>query len=102
MQTFDFALTQPEVARTLEFKARLEADGKEFFDSDDFRNYGLDVFMSDPVHEIGGLFAKLKANDFITSIGETASEIASNNKRKVDLWRWVGTRFETWPEKERL
>jgi hypothetical protein len=102
MQTFDFALTQPEVARTLEFKARLEADGKEFFDSDDFRNYGLDLWMVDPVHEIGALFAKLKAKGFITAVGETASEIASNNKRKVDLWRWVGTRFQVWLERERL
>ena len=95
-QTFDFTLSQSDIARTLEFKARLIEDHKEYFNSDDFRYYNLARFYDDPAHEIGGLFAKLKANGFIKTVGELPSEIASNNKRKIDLFCWNGNHFESW------
>jgi hypothetical protein len=95
-QSFDFTLTQAEIARILEFKSKLKDDKKEYFDSDDFRNYHLDKYMTDKIHEVGAIFAKLKYHAFACPVGETPSTIESNNRRKVDLWCWIGTRFEDW------
>jgi hypothetical protein len=75
--------------------ARLTADHKEYWTSDDFRGYGLDKLMDDPQHEIGAYFAKLKFHGFVVAAGEEASAIESNNRRKVDLMRWH-SRVEGW------
>jgi hypothetical protein len=87
-QFFDFTLTKEDMDLTTEFMMLLRADKKEYFNSDDFRGYNLDKQMSNPAHEIGTYFAKIKANGLAVPVGEIPSEIESNNKRKVDLYYW--------------
>jgi len=87
--TFDFTLTKADVARILEFQARLDADGKEFFNSDLFREYHLDKHYTDPKHEVGALFAKITYHALAEAVGETPSERPENNRRKIDLYRWT-------------
>jgi hypothetical protein len=93
-------MQQSDIARTLEFFARLDADGKRFFSSDDFRAYKLDRHFDKPDKQVGMLFAKLKANGFIVARGEVPSEIESNHFRKNDLWERTG-RFEKWMLEQR-
>ena len=85
---FNPSLTQLDKALTKAFMARLEADKKEYFGSEDFREYKLDKLLVDPAHEIGAYFARLKWNGMVEAVGEIPSEILSNNKRKVDLLKW--------------
>ena len=87
-QFFDFTLSKEDMDLTTEFMMVLGEDQKEYFNSDDFRAYGLHKQMNDPAHEIGTYFAKIKANGVAVPVGEIPSEIESNNKRKVDLYRW--------------
>lgn len=90
-QRFDFSLTQQDLELTTEFMMLL--GDKEFFCSDDLRGFGLDRYFTDPAHDIGTYFAKLKANGIVEPVGEVPSEIESNNFRKVDLWRWCWKRW---------
>lgn len=87
-QVFDFNLTQADIDLTTEFMMFVAEEYKEYFTSDDFRRYGLDKRFTDPQHEIGSYFAKLKANGVVVPVGEEPSEIERNNKRKVDLYRF--------------
>ncbi len=87
-QVFDFNLTQVDIDLTTEFMMCIADEGKEYFTSDDFRRYKLDKNFTDPQHEIGSYFAKLKANGVAVPVGEEPSEIERNNKRKVDLCRF--------------
>lgn len=93
--TFNYTLTIKDKALTKAFRARLERDNKEYFTSDDFRKYGLDKLMSDPIHEVGSYFAKLKFHWIIRRVGEKPSGINSNHSRRVDLWEW-GAAVEGW------
>ena len=93
--TFNPTLTLKDKALTKAFIARLKQDGKTYWTSDDFRQYGLDRLMTDPQHEIGAYFARLKWHGHIIAAGEEASAIVSNNKRKVDLCRFH-PRVEGW------
>jgi len=97
----DFTLTREDLDLTTEFMMLLGSDGKEYFSSDDFRAYGLDRYFTDPAHQIGVYFSKLKANGVAESFGELPSEIESNNKRKNDVWRWNWVRWR-WLVKTRL
>ena len=94
-QRFDFNLTQQDLELATEFMMELAADTKEYFNSDDFRGYRLDLHFEDPVHQIGTFFAKLVANGIAEPSGELPSEIESNHKRKVDLMRWNWVRWRT-------
>ncbi len=88
---FDPTLTQDDINLTTLFMIELAADNKEYWCSDDFREYRLDLNFNDPQHQIGTFFAKLKANGVALAVGEEPSAIESNNKRKVDLFKfdWV-------------
>lgn len=94
---FDFTLSQSDVARTLEFYERLRLAGIKFFSSDDFRDFGLDRCYVDKQHEIGTLFARLKANGYVVPRGERPSDRESNHKRRVDLFEFT-PRFYLWLE----
>src|SRR3989304_5494099 len=85
---FNPSLTQLDKALTKAFMARLEADHKEYFNSDSFREYKLDKLLDDPAHDIGAYFARLKWNGMVEAVGEEPSIIESNNCRKVDLQKW--------------
>lgn len=118
--SFDWTLTQKDIDLTTQFM--MLTNTKEYVCSDDFRLHRLHlqctlaecvypwhnprhkrcnhngtlcrhVNMQDPQHEIGAYFAKLKANKVIVAVGEDVSRIASNNKRKVDLFRWNWPRW---------
>lgn len=95
-QKFSPILTPWEVDVTKTFMYLLSDDRKEFFNSDDFREYNLHVFMTDPAHEIGGLFAKWKWNRIVEAYGDIPSKIKSNNKRKVDLMSWNMRNWHTY------
>ena len=95
VQKFDFSLTDTDIERTTMFMMRLSEDHKEFWSSDDFRGYSLHEDMTAPDKEIGAYFAKLKANGVAVPVGEVPSEITSNNKRKVDLWRFDWERWRS-------
>jgi hypothetical protein len=92
LASFDFTLTQGDIDLTTEFMMLLAEDAKEYFCSDDLRKYGLDSWFQHPEKEIGTYFAKLKVNEVASPVGEVPSEIESNNRRKVDLWRF------NWPK----
>jgi hypothetical protein len=92
---FDPTLTQADIELTTLFMMELAADNKEYWSSDDFRVYRLDLAFNDPQHEIGTYFAKLKASGVAVPYGEVPSEIESNNKRKVDLWRFDWARWRS-------
>ena len=98
----DFNLAPCDVARTLEFFARLDDKGIRYFSSDTFRQFKLDKHWVDSErgHLLGLLFAKLKANRFIVARGEVPSEIGSNHGRKNDLWERTG-KFEKWMREQR-
>ncbi len=93
MQTFDFNLTSSDLDLTTEFMMLL--GDEKHFNSDNFRKLGLHERFSDPQHEIGMFFAKLVANGVAVPLGDVASEIPSNNKRKVDLFSWNWKRWRT-------
>ena len=93
MTAFDFTLNQREIDLTTEFMMLLAEDAKEYFCSDDLRRYGLADRFERPDKEIGTYFAKLKANEVAQTVGEVPSSIDSNNRRKVDLFRWNWKRW---------
>ena len=94
-QFFDPSLTQQDIDLTTLFMIELAADNKEYWSSDDFRDYRLDRWFDDPQHQIGAYFARLKANGIAVPYGEVPSEILSNHERKVDLWKWNWQRWRT-------
>lgn len=90
---FDFSLSQVDIELTTEFMILLGSE--KHFNSDNFRRFKLDERFSDPAHEIGGYFAKLVANGVAVPLGDVPSEIASNNRRKVDLMMWNWERWRS-------
>ena len=93
---FTPALTPWEIDVTKTFMYLLALDRKRYFNSDDFRNYGLHEAMADPAHEIGGLFAKWKWNRISETYGEKPSSIDSNNRRRVDLMAFNMRRWQAY------
>ena len=86
---FDFSLTEKDRDLLRSFKRLLELDGKTEFSSDDFRMYGLDRFLKDKAHGIGGLFAKWKHQRQIVDTGKTKrSVLPSNNLRRISVYKW--------------
>lgn len=94
MTQFDFSLTQADIELTTTFMIELAADNKEYWSSDDFREYQLDLHFTDPQHEIGAYFARLKANGVAVTYGEVPSVIESNNRRKNDLFKFDWVRWQ--------
>jgi hypothetical protein len=80
--------SKADLARTLEFQARLQEDNERYFGSDLFRAYNLHKHFDRPDKEIGLYFAKLKINGFVVVVGEVPSEVESNHRRKNDLLMW--------------
>lgn len=122
MQRFDFRLTQQDIDLTTEFMMYCNEHNLDDFTSDTFRLARLHVHcklaecvysmenpkrskcfygkkrcihlqMQDPQHEIGAYFARLKANGVASPVDEVASGIESNNRRRVDVWRWNWSRW---------
>jgi len=58
------------------------------FSSDTFRMYGLDRFIADKAHGIGGFFAKIVANRLVEQVGWERSDLPSNHGRMVRVYRW--------------
>jgi hypothetical protein len=50
--------------------------------------YGLDRFIGDKAHGIGGFFAKIVANDEVVQVGWERSALPSNHGRMVRKYRW--------------
>lgn len=122
MSKFDFTLTEQDIEYITKLMMYCKEHGLEYFSSDTFRKAKLDmecqyatcryplynpnnkrcvqkgkrcVFlkMQDPQHEIGTLFAKMKANGVSEPVGEVPSDIPTNNFRKVDLCRFNWKRW---------
>ena len=93
--SFDASLTQRDIELTTIFMMWLDEHGHIYFSSDLFREAHLDDGFSDPQHEIGTYFAKLKVNGVAVAVGEEPSAIASNNRRRVDLFRFDWARWRT-------
>jgi hypothetical protein len=71
------------------FSTLCKIDGLLEFTSDDFRMYGLDRFIADKAHGIGGLFAKWKVNGKIEETGVwRRSMLPSNHGRMNRVYRW--------------
>lgn len=70
------------------FRALCRVDQLEEFCSDDFRMYGLDRFIADKQHGIGGFFAKLKVNGFAEEVGWRRSVKPENHGRRIRVYRW--------------
>ncbi len=92
---FDPTLTQQDIELTTSFMIELAADNREYWSSDDFREYRLDLHFEDPAHEIGAFFARLKANGVAVPYGEVPSVIESNNRRKNDLFKFDWARWRS-------
>jgi len=88
---FDFRLTSEDEKILKAFSTLLKLDDLTDFSSDDFRRYGLDRFIVDKVHGIGGLFAKLKHQGLIIEVGTIHSTLASNHSRTIRLYQWTPT-----------
>ena len=71
------------------FKTLCRLDNLQTFTSDDFRMYGLDRYLKDKAHGIGGTFARWIVNGVIVETGLwRRSGLASNHGRKVRVYRW--------------
>jgi hypothetical protein len=86
-QILDNALTPREQDLQKTFFNLLRMDGKKVFSADDFYEYGLDRFLSDPAHMVGSLFRKFMVNGFCEKVGHIRSTRSSNNGRETKLWR---------------
>ena len=82
-----FTLKERELVKT--FKTLCNIDGHTTFSSDTFRMYGLDRFIVDKAHGIGGFFAKLVANGLVVQVGWVRSCLPSNHGRMIRTYRWV-------------
>lgn len=85
--TFSFQLTAKDHDLLRSFRTLLKIDEKTEFTSDDFRMYGLDRFLVDKQHGIGGLFAKWKHAKRIKDTGATKrSVLPSNHMRRIAVY----------------
>lgn len=88
-QTFNFSLNPLEEKLLRKFKTLLWVEQKKTFTSDDFRNYGLDKYMKDTQHSIGGLWARAVHNKIIRRVGTKPSVLPQNNFRKIGEYEFV-------------
>jgi hypothetical protein len=91
MSKFDFCLTDQDIEITRQLM--MHVGNREYFSADNCREAGITDAFADPVHMVGAFFAKLTANGVIEAVGEIPSEHESNNRRRVDLWRF---NWERW------
>lgn len=89
LKTIDTKLTPKEEDLLRTFRTLCRIDGRLTFSSDTFRMYGLDRFLNDSQHGIGGLFAIWKKLGFIEKVGMTRSQIKSNHLREIKLYRFT-------------
>lgn len=85
-QALKLTPTDKDLAKT--FRTLCNIDNRTQFSSDTFRMYGLDRFIRDKQHGIGGFFAKLLKAKRIVRVGWTRSKIASNNMRSIRVYEW--------------
>ena len=83
-----FTLKEKDMATT--FRSLCNIDQHGTFSSDTFRMYGLDRFIVDKAHGIGGFFAKLVANGLVVQVGWVRSCLPSNHGRMIRTYRWLG------------
>ena len=88
-QTFDLSYSQVDKDLLRTFKTLTMIDKLETFSSDDFRMYGLDRFLRDTQHGVGGFFAKMKHNKDAEPVGRKRSVLPSNNMREIRVWKWI-------------
>ncbi len=88
LSQFDFRLTGEDEKNLKAFRTLLKMDSITEFSSDDFRRYGLDRFIRDKQHGIGGFFSKLVKNRIVEEVGFTRSTLASNHGRVVRIYVW--------------
>jgi len=84
-QQLDLTKKDQDLLRT--FRTLLRMDNRQEFSSDNFRMYGLDRFLRDKQHGIGGLFAKWKHNQLIQQTGWTRSQIEANHMRRIATYK---------------
>ena len=87
----DKQFTDKEKDLVKSFKALCKIDQQGWndrFSSDTFRMYGLDRFIADKAHGIGGFFAKIVANRLVEQVGWERSDLPSNHGRMVRVYRW--------------
>ncbi len=89
--------TPRELDLAKSFFGLLRSDGKRVFTADDFYEYGLDRYLSDPAHMVGALFRKFKMNGLCVEAGHLHSTRPSNNGRELKLWRIVEKKFQEVP-----
>jgi hypothetical protein len=82
-------LTQQDQDFVRTLKTACQIDEVETFSSDTFRMLGLDRFLVDKEHGIGGVFARLKANGIIEEVGWTRSSFPSNHGRKIRVYKFL-------------
>lgn len=89
LSEFSFAMKPLDHDLFRSFQTLCKLDGKTQFSSDDFRMYGLDRFLRDTKHGIGGLFAKWKHHNLIRQVGTTRSKIAANHMHLIRVYEFV-------------
>ena len=94
-QKFDFSLTDNDIDLTRLFMMAAADAQAEYVSSDRFREWGLADGFEHPETQIGGFFAKLKANGVLVAVGEEPSVIEGNNRRRVDLFRFDWARWRS-------
>jgi hypothetical protein len=86
---YDFTLKPLDQNLYKTFKTLCRINHKTTFTSDDFRMYGLDRFLHDTAHGIGGLFAKWKHHQFIVEVGQKRSVLPRNNLRVIRVYKFA-------------
>jgi len=87
--TEDFEFTPQEKDLANSFFKLLSLDGKKVFTADDFFEYGLQRYLSDPAHMVGALFRKFKLHGLCVEAGHLRSTRDSNHGRELKLWKVV-------------
>lgn len=87
-KAFDFSFSKHEEALLTKFHTLLALERKDTFTSDDFRMFGLDRFIEDTQHGIGGFFARLVHSKQIREVGWVRSLLPQNNLRKIREYAW--------------
>ncbi len=85
---FDFSFNTRELDLIRTFKTLTKIDNLTQFSSDDFRMYGLDRFIKDRQHGIGGFFAKLVKNKIVRQVGHKHSVVPSSHFHEIKVYEW--------------
>jgi len=93
---FNFRISNRDRDLLRSFRTLLKIDGKTEFCSDDFRMYGLDRFLADTQHGIGGLFAKWVHHGIAEKTGRNVrSVLPSNHLREIKTYKWKKEKAST-------